>query len=89
MAILTVSINRTQTANVKNGTVSILVKATGSVLASRSENFPLDTSGDYILSILLGRAKEMMRELALAQVPNSFSFDIDSEQIKLRRLFDL
>ncbi len=89
MALLTVSINRTQTAGVKKGTVSIVVQSTGNVRARQSEVFPLDTADSYILGVLLDRGKDMMKELALAQVPNSFSFDVDSDQMRLKRLLDL
>ena len=89
MALLTISVNRTQTADSKRGAISIAVKQTGNVLASQTENFPLDTADSYISNILLSRLNEMIRELALGQIPVSFSFDVDSEQLKFRRLFDL
>ena len=89
MALLTVSIERTANAVGKSGAVSIKVKQTGTVLASHSQNFPQDTADSYVLSVLLGRAREMMVELAMKQVPANLSFDVDSDQVRLRRLFDL
>ena len=73
----------------KTGKASIAVTSTGAVLAEQAENFPLDTSDDYILAVLLQRTKQMMIELAAKQIPASFSFTVDSDTIRLRRLFDL
>ncbi len=53
------------------------------------ENFPSETSDDYILDVLLERTKKMMRELALRQIPQNLSFDVDSDQMRLRKIFDL
>lgn len=89
MAILTVSLQRTTVGNEITGTVSIAVKATGAVLDSYAESFPVGTADDYVLNMILNQTKRMMRTLAMRQLPASLSFDVDSGQIRLRRLFDL
>ena len=89
MAILTVRINRTQSGGSKSGTVSIVLKSNGTVLDRKVEVFPVNTGDEYILDVCVGVAKQMMRDLAMRQVPANLSFDVDSEQLKLRRLFDL
>ncbi len=89
MAILQVSIQRERNPNFQKGTISIRVKATGAILNSYIENFPSETSDDYILDVLLERTKKMMRELALRQIPQNLSFDVDSDQMRLRKIFDL
>ena len=89
MATLTISVKRTQTLEAKKGVVSIKVKSSGNVLASSSENFPLETSNGYILDVLLDKAKSMMRELAMKRIPMNFSFDVDSDQMRNRAVFNL
>ena len=66
MAILTVSIKRTQTAEAKTGAISIKVKSTGNVLSSGK-----------------------MRELAMKRIPMNLSFDVDSDQMRNRAVFNL
>ena len=89
MAVLVVSVKRSATAKVKTGSVEIKVKQTGQVLESYTQNFPLDTGDGHILEVLIERAKDMMRGLAVKQIPDSFSFEVDSDQIRARRVFGL
>ena len=89
MAMLTVNMNRTQTPEAKKGVVSIILKSTGRVLERYSENFPLETSDNYMLNVLLDKAKSMMRELAMRRIPKNLSFDVDSDKMRNRAVFNL
>jgi len=90
MANVTCRILRTEPdVNTKRGEITIVVTATQAVLASQTTDFPIETGDGYIVGVLVDQLRSMMQDLAAKQIPMDLQFTLDSDQVRLRRLFDI